>query len=112
MIWKNETNGYFLDGAQTAGPAGEQIAERRGKSAITDKLQEVIAKALYGFANEQENSDIFVMVQREDYENLIKKLKDLKKRAGGKTEREAAIQEAINRIEEMKNGEVRFEIKK
>lgn len=99
------------DRNKVGGTLREQIAERRRKSAISGKMQEVIAKALYGFASEQETGDIFVMVQREDYDNLIKKLQELKKRAGGKTERGAAIQDAINRIAEMKNNEIHFEIK-
>lgn len=98
-------------GRNGGGGLREQIAERRRRSAATEKLQTLIAKSLHGFATEQENSDIFVLVQSGEYEKVIGKLKELKTRAGGKSERGSAIQDAIDRVEEMKNGDIRLEIK-
>ena len=60
---------------------------------------------------EQENSDIFVLVQSGEYDKVIGKMKELKTRAGGKSERGSAIQDAIDRVEEMKNGDIRLEIR-
>ena len=87
------------------------IAAPRRRSAATEKLQTLIAKSLHGFATEQENSDIFVLVQSGEYDKVIGKLKELKTRAGGKSERGSAIQDVIDRVEEMKNGGIRLEIK-
>lgn len=41
------------DRNKVGGTLREQIAERRRKSAISGKMQEVIAKALYGFASDR-----------------------------------------------------------
>lgn len=98
-------------GKSGGGGLREQIAERRRRSAATEKLQTLIAKSLHGFATEQENSDIFVLVQSGEYDKVIGKLKELKTRAGGKSERGSAIQDAIDRVEEMKNGDIRLEIR-
>ena len=108
---KKRNERIFAGRRAGGGSLREQIAERRKKSAEIEKIQTIIAKALHGFTTEQENGDIFVLVQKAEYEKIIEKLKELKKRAGGKTERGSAIQDAINRVEEVKNGEIRFEIR-
>ena len=66
----------------------------------------LLRKTVYG-----KNSDIFVLVQSGEYDKVIGKLKELKTRAGGKNERGSAIQDAIDRVEEMKNGDIRLEIR-
>ena len=108
---KKRNERIFAGRRAGGGSLREQIAERRRKSAETEKIQTVITKALHGFATEQENGDIFVLVQKGEYGKVIEKLKELKKRAGGKTERGSAIQNAINRVEAIDSGEVRFEIR-
>lgn len=91
------------------GSVREQIAEKRRKAAIVEKAQTITARALQGFASEQERSDLFVLIQNANYDKAIKQLQELKDRANGDDERSAAIQDAIERLEEIKNGEIRLE---
>lgn len=93
------------------GSVREQIAERRRQASITEKLQMIVARALQGFASEQETGDIFVQIQSADYDNAIYRLKQIRERATGDAERAGAIQDAIARLEEMKHGEIRLERK-
>lgn len=96
-------------GSPGGGSLREQIAEKRRRAMMTEKVQSVIARTLQGFASEQETSDIFAQVQTGEYDKAINELKELKDRAHGDAEREGAIQDAIERLEEMRDGEIRLE---
>ncbi len=98
-------------GGNGGGGIKEQIAEKRRKAAMVEKVQTVTAKALFGFATEQESSDLFVVIQSGNYDRAIELLRQIKERANGDPERSAAIQDAIDRLDEMKRGEIRLETK-
>lgn len=91
------------------GSLREQIAERRRRAMMTEKVQALIAQALKGFVSEQEASDLFVQVQAGEYDRAIDGLKSLKERTHGDMEREGIIQDVIERLEEMRDGEIRLE---
>ena len=54
---------------------------------------------------------MFLVIQSGDYDRAIKLLQEIKERANGDPERSAAIQDAIDRLDEMKRGEIRLETK-
>lgn len=95
----------------SGGTLREQIAERRRKAAMTEKVQKVTAKALSGFANEQEASEVFFIIQSGDYDKAINQLNKIQMRDGIDDERKTAIQDAVKRLEEIKRGENRLETK-
>ena len=108
-IFATRRNGGTSGG--NGGGIKEQIAEKRRKAAMVEKAQKIAAKALYGFVSEQESSDMFLVIQSGDYDRAIKLLQEIKERANGDPERSAAIQDAIDRLDEMKRGEIRLETK-
>lgn len=93
------------------GSLREQIAERRKKAAMIEKIQKITARALSDFATEQETSELFLLIQKADYTKAIDRLHEIEIRAKGDKERSAAIHDAIVRLEEMKPEEIRFETK-
>ena len=49
------------------------------------------------------------MIQTAEYDDAIMKMEELKERVGENSERAAAIQDVIERLEEMRDGEIRME---
>jgi hypothetical protein len=49
------------------------------------------------------------MIQTSEYDEAIMKLGELKERVGENSDRGAAIQDVIERLEEMRDGEIRME---
>ena len=97
---------------QSGGKGGttrENIAERRRTMNMLDKLQKYTMQCVKGIASEQETADLFLMIQTSEYDEAIMKLEELKERVGESSERAAAIQDVIERLEEMRDGEIRME---
>ena len=98
--------------SQSGGKGGttrENIAERRRMMNMVDKLQKYTMQCVKGIASEQETADIFLMIQTSEYDDAIMKLEELKERVGETSDRAAAIQDVIERLEEMRDGEIRME---
>ena len=97
---------------QSGGKGGttrENIAERRRTMNILEKLQKYAMQCVKGIASEQETADLFLMIQTSEYDEAIMKLEELKERVGETSDRAAAIQDVIERLEEMRDGEIRME---
>ena len=97
---------------QSGGKGGttrENIAERRRTMNMLEKLQKYAMQCVKGIASEQETADLFLMIQTSEYDEAIMKLEELKERVGETSERAAAIQDVIERLEEMRDGEIRME---
>ena len=97
---------------QSGGKGGttrENIAERRRTMNILEKLQKYAMQCVKGIASEQETADLFLMIQTSEYDEAIMKLEELKERVGETSDRAAAIQDIIERLEEMRDGEIRME---
>ena len=97
---------------QSGGKGGttrENIAERRRTMNMLEKLQKYAMQCVKGIASEQETADIFLMIQTSEYDEAIMKLEELKERVGETSERAVAIQDVIERLEEMRDGEIRME---
>lgn len=98
--------------AQSGGKGGttrENIAERRRTMNMLDKLQKYTMQCVKGIASEQETADLFLMIQTNEYDEAIMKLEELKERVGETSDRAVAIQDVIERLEEMRDGEIRME---
>lgn len=91
------------------GTTRENIAERRRTMNMLDKLQKYTMQCVKGIASEQETADLFLMIQTNEYDDAIMKLEELKERVGETSDRAAAIQDVIERLEEMRDGEIRME---
>ena len=91
------------------GTIREQIAEKRRQANILDKLQKYVMRCMDGISNEQEKADVFLMIQTAEYDEAIIKMEELKERVGADSERAAVIQDVIERLEEMRDGEIRME---
>jgi len=91
------------------GTARENIAERRRVMNMVDKLQKYAMQCVKGIASEKETADMFLMIQTAEYDEAIMKMEELKERVGEASERAAAIQDVIERLEEMRDGEIRLE---
>lgn len=97
---------------QAGGKGGsirENIAERRRMMNMLDKIQKEVSQSIKEIVSEQEKADIFLMIQTAEYDEAIMKLEELKERVGENSERAATIQDVIERLEEMKGGEIRME---
>jgi len=97
---------------QSGGKGGttrENIAERRRTMNMLEKLQKYAMQCVKGIASEQETADLFLMIQTSEYDEAIMKLEELKERVGETSDRAAAIQDVIERLEEMRDGEIRME---
>ena len=91
------------------GSTRENIAERRRMMNMLDKLQKYVTQCVRGIVSEQEMADIFLMIQTNEYDDAIMKMEELKERVGETSDRAAAIQDVIERLEEMRDGEIRME---
>ena len=49
------------------------------------------------------------MIQTNEYDDAIMKLEELKERVGETSDRATVIQDVIERLEEMRDGEIRME---
>lgn len=98
--------------SQSGGKGGttrENIAERRRTMNMLEKLQKYTMQCVKGITSEQETADLFLMIQTSEYDEAIMKLEELKERVGETSDRAAAIQDVIERLEEMRDGEIRME---
>lgn len=91
------------------GTTRENIAERRRTMNMLDKLQKYTMQCVKGIASEQETADLFLMIQTNEYDDAIMKLEELKERVGETSDRATVIQDVIERLEEMRDGEIRME---
>ncbi|MBD5086464.1 MAG: type IV secretory system conjugative DNA transfer family protein [Clostridiales bacterium] len=96
--------------SNSGGSVREQIAERRRQASITEKLQMIVANGVQGIATEQELGDLFMKVQSRQYDKAITQLKQIAERVND-IEHISGIQNAIARLEETQNGEIRVEKK-
>lgn len=96
--------------SNSGGSVREQIAERRRQASITEKLQMIVANGVQGIATEQELGDLFMKVQSRQYDEAIMQLKQIAERVND-VEHISGIQNAIARLEETQNGEIRVEKK-
>ena len=76
---------------------------------MLDKLQKYTMQCVKGIASEQETADLFLMIQTNEYDDAIMKLEELKERVGETSDRATVIQDVIERLEEMRDGEIRME---
>lgn len=93
------------------GSLREQIAEKRRKAIMMEKLQTSVSKSIGGVATESEIGDVFAYIHSGNYEELLKLLNNFMERCVDNKERTAAIKDAITRVEETKKGEFRLEQK-
>ena len=96
-------------GGGKGGSIRENIAERRRMMNMLDKIQKEVSQSIKEIVSEQEKADIFLMIQTAEYDETIMKLEELKERVGENSERAATIQGVIERLEEMRDGEIRME---
>ena len=94
-------------GGRNGGTIREQIAEKRRQESIVEKVQKDTLKCVNDFTDEKERADIFLMIQTAEYDSAIAKLEELKDRVN--LEKAANLQDIIERLEEMRDGEIRME---
>ncbi len=94
-------------GGRNGGTIREQIAEKRRQASIVEKVQKDTLKCVNDFTDEKERADIFLMIQKAEYDSAIAKLEELKDRVN--LEKAANLQDIIERLEEMRDGEIRME---